>query len=97
MNHTEAQTVCQQSERDGHQDWRLPTVKELGSITSYRGSGRPFTDRRAFSIDCPNWGIWSSTPVVGTDEAMRDVRCSGGYVGDKLKDADNLVMCVREP
>lgn len=59
----------------GHDDWRLPDVKELQSIVDYRRSS-PAIDPRFFTLRDPNGWFWSST-THGDNIRMASYVCFG--------------------
>lgn len=59
LSFNEARTACDRLTLGGASDWRLPTIRELFSITHWDGATgqRPFLDRRFFDIEEPDASI----------------------------------------
>ncbi|MCP5053840.1 MAG: DUF1566 domain-containing protein [bacterium] len=78
MTWEEAKTYAENLTLGGHDDWRLPTIKELYSIVSFNGSMRtqtPYIDTGYFDFQYPDTSTglrdmdaqyWSSTRYTGT-------------------------------
>ncbi len=49
LNYEEAQAYCESLELGGHVDWRMPTTKELFSISNF-SQGWPYLDTSVFDI-----------------------------------------------
>ena len=88
----EALRYCEDLEFAGHDDWRLPNVRELQSIVDY-GRYNPAIDP-VFSAES-SW-YWSSSSFVDFTRVAWRVSFNVGYVahGDKLHDA-HYVRAVR--
>jgi Protein of unknown function (DUF1566) len=92
----------------GHNDWRIPNVKELQSLVSYgRGGGGAEAIEPAFNTNCvpmcamddcsctDTFNYWSATTdVIGSDSAWF-VSFSDGHVGLDGKGGDDNVRAVR--
>jgi hypothetical protein len=86
-----ALAYCENLGLAGHDDWRLPNVRELQSIVHY-GRASP-------SID-PVFGArsdfhWSSTSTVDGPSSAWCVSFDTGRVGDECKDLPGFVRGVR--
>jgi len=73
VNWVDALAFCENAEVAGHNDWRLPTIKELNSIVDYsKGQGHPAINTSMFDIttvldpDNNTWWpyFWSSTTIL---------------------------------
>lgn len=78
----------------GHDDWRIPNIKELSSIVESE-CYEPAINLNVFP-NMPGKFVWSSTPFAnGTNHAW-GVDFSSGYAGYSFRDsADKLVRLVR--
>ena len=86
-----ALVYCERARLAGHDDWRLPNVRELQSIVDY--------GRRSPSID-PVVGAlagryWSSTSNVDGPDLAWFVYFLDGEIFVSSKDIDGLVLAVR--
>lgn len=86
----EALAYCQDLEFAGHDDWRLPNVRELQSIVDY-GRWNPAIDP-VFGV-VSSWN-WSSTSYANAPPDAWIVNFSNGYF-DVSKDNGNYVRAVR--
>lgn len=81
----------------GKQDWRLPNIKELGSIVE-KACETPAIDSKAFP-NTPSDDFWTSSPFVGD---TRDAWIVGFYYGSDAhtnykgsKEAGRYIRLVR--
>ena len=86
-----ALAYCENLRFAGHEDWRLPNIRELQSIVDY--------ERVELAID-PVFGgypslYWSSTSSAQVGDAALDVTFSDGNIGDTGKDENSYVRAVR--
>jgi hypothetical protein len=88
-----ALTYCEDLTLASQSDWRLPNIKELGSIVD-RSQSSPAIDTTAFPWTQSS-GYWSSTPGAGYGSSAWHVGFSGGYVGGYYKSDSGYVRCVR--
>jgi hypothetical protein len=89
----------------GHQDWRMPNVKELGSIVNFENWGPAVSEE--FNNACvPGCGVlvcnctksiphWSSTSSRAGSGAVRYVHFGGGSIGDTSNEFGRPVRAVR--
>jgi hypothetical protein len=85
----EAAKYASELELAGHDDWRMPTMKELYSLVDFSGSTRtmtPYVNTEYFDFNYPNTSrghriidaqYWSSNKYVGT--TMRGDRSAFGF------------------
>jgi hypothetical protein len=86
-----ALAYCENLSFAGHEDWRLPNVRELERIVDY-GRSLPAID--------PVFGAlssfyWSSTSVAALPDGAWYVIFISGYVGNDGKDRLRYVRAVR--
>ena len=91
FNWCSALDYCESLELAGHDDWRLPNVRELQSIVDYGRSGP--------SIE-PVFGAlstqyWSSTPIESNPDFAWYVGFFDGFVNSGVKSSGWLVRAVR--
>ncbi|MBK9220487.1 MAG: DUF1566 domain-containing protein [Uliginosibacterium sp.] len=79
----------------GHQDWRLPNVKELLSLADL-ARPCPTIDAAAFPKTVCDW-YWSSTPRAGEPGRAWDVGFDDGHIGHGIEDLKGYVRLVRDP
>jgi hypothetical protein len=85
---------CEALVLGGHDDWRLPTLKELQTLVDERRL-QPSTDVVAFP-DTPSEWFWSSTPSeLPPDEAWA-TSFTDGYASIPAFAEQHLGRCVRD-
>jgi hypothetical protein len=86
--------ICGSLELGGHNDWRLPTKKELITIVDY--SKAPAFNSTVFPKTGIDPGYWSFTPDVSNPVNAWSVEFGNGDVGnDQAGSEKNYVRCVR--
>jgi hypothetical protein len=88
-----AQAYCATASTGGHDDWRLPSLVELLSITDH-STQNPAIDSSAFS-GTPGAEFWSSTPLAGSPGNAWLVNFLGGGTGPDATTAAHFARCVR--
>ena len=84
---------CKALALGGYGDWRLPNVKELGSITD-KSRQKPAINTAAFKHGTPQY-YWSSSPVKKDEGHAWTVNFYDGREYRNLKDFKNYIRCVR--
>lgn len=77
----------------GHKDWRLPTVKELGSLVS-RDCVNPAIDLKLFPNTPPLW-FWTSSHDEGDSSSARYIDFKSGFSDEDDRNLANPVRLVR--
>jgi hypothetical protein len=91
----DALSYCQNLSFAGHDDWRLPNVRELQSIVDY-GRGNPSIDPVfSFGFSDLVGGFWSSTSHAGTPVGAWFVSFFHGGVEPINKTQELFVRAVR--
>lgn len=87
-----AKKYCENLELNSHNDWRLPSVKELSSLTDITKIN-PAINSKFKNIK--NDFYWSSTPYASNVSGAWVVNFAHGYTFWDLKTKENFVRCVR--
>ena len=101
MAYDEAVHYCENLNFAGFDDWRLPTVKELLSITddtrfepainkAFKNVAYETTDHRG-----ERW-YWSQTKSAGASSSVWVVNSNDGFVGWRDVSSRRFVRCVRD-
>ncbi len=91
----EAQSYCSGLSLEGKTDWRLPTLKELETITDVAQANEPAISAGLFPDTLPAW-FWSSTAFVGMEYIFYEVTFATGAFGPAAAGHQELVRCVRD-
>lgn len=86
---------CEALERAGHDDWRLPTLKETQTLIDERRL-QPSIDIAAFP-DTPSEWYWSSTPIATHPDQAWATSTTDGYASIHAGAELHRVRCVRVP
>lgn len=86
---------CEGLEFAGHDDWRLPTLKETQTIIDERRL-QPSVDVHAFPGTPAHW-YWSSTPIQSHADQAWATSTTDGYASIHAGTETLLVRCVRDP
>ena len=89
----QAREYCANLNLDGHQDWRLPSHKELHSIVNYGTSVAPLIASSFITTNAARY--WSSTTRVTSAGLAWYVDFNIGVVFYAPKSTNNYVRCVR--
>ena len=94
MSWLDSLTACEALELAGHEDWRLPSLKELQTIVDERRVD-PSIDFVAFP-NTPIEGFWASTPVRIDPATAWSTSFTDGYSIIYATDELHQVRCVRQ-
>ncbi|MEA3456576.1 MAG: DUF1566 domain-containing protein [Campylobacterota bacterium] len=92
VTYAQAEKLCKELRLGKHDDWRIPTVKELVSIIDYKKYDPAILD--GFSIAESNY-YWSSTQYMGDPDKVWGIDFKDGATDANGKAYDRRVRCVR--
>lgn len=89
--------ICGSLDLGGHNDWRLPTKKELITIVDYsKAQPGPTINTTIFPFTNTNPNYWTATPDVTDPGNVWSVGFYGGNVSNlQAKSVEQYVRCVR--
>ena len=92
----QALAYCQNLDLAGHQDWRLPSYKELATLVDLE-RGAPKIDTDAFPGLTSQHTLWTSTPRSSNPMYSYTVPLDRGMTGTAINRQELNVLCVRTP
>jgi len=92
VTYLQAEKICEEMRLGGHNDWRIPTIRELISIIDYKKYDPVILD--GFSIGDSSY-FWSSTQYMGDPDKVWGVNFKDGSLDSNGKSYDRRVRCVR--
>jgi len=92
VNYAQAEKLCKELRLGNHDDWRIPTIKELISLIDYKKYDPAILD--GFSIAESNY-YWSSTQYMGDPDKVWGIDFKDGATDANGKAYDRRVRCVR--
>jgi len=95
MTWTDALTTARNSRLGGYSDWRLPNIKELGSLVDYSRYG-PSIDSNYFPNTSFPTDFWSSSPNAGNSDLAWVVIFDGGDFTNFTRSNIGVVRLVRD-
>ncbi len=90
---SDAKQYCQDLSLNGKDDWRLPSMKELLSITDKHRYNPAIASE--FNNIAPNY-YWGSSVYASDPKFAWGINFEGGYSDGYAKSDTSLVRCVRE-
>ena len=91
----EALNACDNLSYAGHDNWRLPQVKELQSLIDYGRENLPGLPTENPFINVQSWYYWSSTANTFITNSAWSVDMHYGHPWYHDKSYDFYVWCVR--
>lgn len=92
VTYAQAEKLCRELRLGKHDDWRIPTIKELHSIIDYKKYDPAILD--GFSIGESSY-YWSSTQYMGDPDKVWGIDFKDGTLDPNGKAYDRRVRCVR--
>lgn len=94
MTWSEAVVSCDTLSVAGHEDWRLPTIVELGSIFD-RTKAQPAVNTNVFGETPQQQWVWTSTKFADNSNSAWAAHNLIGLLDYSLIDLKRAVRCVR--
>ena len=95
MDWKDALAYCSNLTLGGHDDWRLPNIRELHSLLDY-SRHMPAVDPRFYAAYEYNSYHWSSSPYLGSASSVHVVNLYYGSFFGYSKTSTLLLRCVRD-
>ncbi len=92
VTYAQAEKLCKEMRLGNHDDWRIPTIRELLSIIDYKKYDPAILD--GFSIGESSY-YWSSTQYMGDPDKVWGIDFKDGAADSNGKAYDRRVRCVR--
>ena len=93
VTYAQAEKLCKELRLGNHNDWRIPTIRELLSIIDYKKYDPAILD--GFSIGESSY-YWSSTQYMGDPDKVWGIDFTDGAIDANGKAYDRRVRCVRD-